>query len=151
MLLYFALKKVTKNSCFEHQQVLKNKIYPFLKIFPEVCFNLKCFQGFCTHSSLPCQEPLVRTSFGFFAFIVNSFNTLKSGFWFALSFYEYIVNINIELDQVNSANLLFELWSLVFYVLICYRICRAEQLSRGTLLRRILSRGTLIYDGTGSI
>ena len=32
MLLYFALKKVTKNSCFEHQQVLKNKIYPFLKI-----------------------------------------------------------------------------------------------------------------------
>ena len=39
---------------------------------------------------------------------------------------------------------------LGFYVLICYRICRAEQLSRGTLLRRILLRGTLIYDGTGS-
>ena len=56
-----------------------------------------------------------------------------------------------KLDQVNSANLLFELWSLVFYVLICYRIFRAEQLSWGTLLQGILSRGTLIYDGTGSI
>ena len=30
----------------------------------------------------------------------------------------------LELDKVNSANLLFELWSLVFSVLICYRICR---------------------------
>ena len=40
---------------------------------------------------------------------------------------------------------------LGFYVLICYRICRAEQLSRGTLLRRILSQGTLVYDGTGPI
>ena len=56
-----------------------------------------------------------------------------------------------KLDQVNSANFLFELWSLVFYVLIFHRICRAEQLLRGTLLRRILLRGTLIYGGTGSI
>ena len=45
------------------------------------------------------------------------------------------------------------IWIMIlgFYVLICYRICRAEQLSRGTLLQRILSQGTLIYDGTGSI
>ena len=75
--------------------------------------------------------------------------------WWTLSIFLRAERSQIDdtskLDQVNSANLLFELWSFVFYVLICYRICRAEQLSRGTLLQRILSRGTLIYDGTGSI
>ena len=41
----------------------------------------------------------------------------------------------MELDEVNSANLLFEL-SYFFSVLICYRICREEQLSRGTIVAR---------------
>ena len=37
----------------------------------------------------------------------------------------WLVRKVLKLDQVNtnSANPLFELWSLVFYVLICYRIC----------------------------
>ena len=52
-----------------------------------------------------------------------------------------------KLDQVNSANLLFELCSLVFYVLICYRICRAEQLSRGTIVvRDIVARDLVARD-----
>ena len=33
---------------------------------------------------------------------------------------------------------------LVFSVLICYRTCREEQLSRGTLSRGTLSQGTLL-------
>ena len=32
-------------------------------LLSEICFHLKYFQGFCTHSSLPCQEPLVKLSF----------------------------------------------------------------------------------------
>ena len=47
-------------------------------------------------------------------------------------------NYHKRLDQVNSANLLFGLWSLVFYVLICYRICRAEREYRAICLFRKL-------------
>ena len=43
--------------------------------------------------------------------------------------YHHLLN-HFELDQVNSANLLFELWSF-FSVLVCYRKCREEQCCKG--------------------
>ena len=51
-----------------------------------------------------------------------------------------------ELDQVNSANLLFESWSF-FSVLVCYRKCREEKLSRGTIVARDnVARDNVVRD-----
>ena len=52
----------------------------------------------------------------------------------------------VKLDQVNSANLLFELWSF-FSVLVCYRKCREEKLSRGTIVARDnVARDNVVRD-----
>ena len=42
-----------------------------------------------------------------------------------------------KLDQVNSANLLFELLSLAFYVLICYRIVARDTVAKDLVAKDI--------------
>ena len=120
----------------------KNTLYVFCKDCT-VKHHFDCFKYFSN----------VQRNWHFVKFLTLSTSTCQ---WFLRE----LVACNVQLlnkkevyhklDQVNSASLLFELRSFVFYVSICYRICRAEQLSWGTLLQGILSRGTLIYDGTGS-
>ena len=51
----------------------------------------------------------------------------------------------MKLDQVNSANLLFELWSF-FSVLVCYRKCRERQCCTGWYLV-ILGHYNLVLCG----
>ena len=70
----------------------------------------------------------------------------------ALKSYHKLIKIPLlNLDQTRPSKQCKSLIWIMILGFLCYRICRAEQLSRGTLLRRILLQGTLIYDGTGSI
>ena len=54
----------------------------------------------------------------------------------------------MELDEVNSANLLFEL-SYFFSVLICYRICPRNNYREDIVARDIVAKDIVVRDIEG--